>query len=402
MALLKYAAVFASVVGAAAQTCAPSDAELDTVVRVTLAQQTKLEAQRAAITCLIGCVGGGTCTCAGGISGGFGPSPGGGTQGGITIMVDPAYAASLGSDAAFADCWLSPAEIASDPEAAAFAANFVAATAAQLGVDPSMVQVAGISTDNDSTPGCGIGAPGTVSSGHTISVDPDFAQSLGSAAAFADCFLSPQEIAADPEAAVFAANYVAAIAAELGVDPSQISIAGISTDGDNTPGCASPSVGQSLAVHVDAAYLAALGTPDAFADCFLTPAEIASDPDAAALAANFIASTASSLGVDPSTITLSGISTDSDPAPGCQGSGLNHGLSLTVSDSYAGSLGDAGAFADCWLTPEEVASDPDAADFVSAFIQSTADQLGVDASTIVFNGISTEGRAQPGCSTGGG
>ena len=45
MALLKYAAVFASVVGTAAQTCAPTDAELDTVVRITLAQQTKLEAQ---------------------------------------------------------------------------------------------------------------------------------------------------------------------------------------------------------------------------------------------------------------------------------------------------------------------------------------------------------------------
>lgn len=397
-AMLKYVAVLASAVGTTAQTCAPTDAELDTVVRITLAQQTKLQAQRTAIDCLVGCIGGGSCTCAGGISGGFGPSPSpGGAQGGMTIIVDPEYAASLGSDAAFADCYLSPAEIASDPEAAAFAANFIAATAAQLGVDPSMIQIAGISTDNDNIPGCGVGAPGTVTSGHTINVDSSYAATLGSDSAFADCFLDPDEIASDPEAAAFAASYIATVAAQLGVDPSMIQINGISTDGDNTPGCASGNQQQSLTVQVDPSYIASLGSDDAFADCFLTPEEIATDPDAAALAASFIATTAANLGVDPSAITLSGISTDTDPAPGCQGDALNHGMALTVSDSYAGTLGDADAFADCWLTPEEVASDPDAASFVNAFITSTADQLGVDPSTIAINGISTAGLAAPGC-----
>ncbi len=248
MALIKYAALLAGVVGASAQTlnaqtCAPTDSELATVLQITLAQMTKLQAQRAAVDCLVDCIGGGSCTCAGGISGGTGAPP--------------------------------PA-----------------------------------------------------------------------------------------------------------------------------PGPPGGGVGNSLTVHVDPDYLASLGDPDAFADCYLTPEEIANDPDAAALAASFIATTAASLGVDPSTITLSGISTDSDPAPGCQGSALNGGMAVTVDDTYANTLGDANAFADCWLSPEEQATDPDAAAFVDAFIQSTAAQLGVDPSTIQMGGISTAGLAEPGCGTG--
>ena len=400
--MMKLALLLAGVVGTAAQTCAPTDSELDTVVRITLAQATKLDAQRAAIQCLTACVGGGSCTCDGGISGGSGPSPGGGANGGLTIMVDPAYAATLGTDAAFADCYLTPAEIASDPDAAAFAAQFVAATAAQLGVDPSMVQVSGISTDGDSTPGCAAGTPGTVGSGNTISVDPAYAASLGSDAAFADCYLTPAEIASDPEAAAFAANYITAVAANLGVDPSMITVSGISTDGDNTPGCAGSSVGSGMTLHVDPAFAASLGTDAAFADCYLSPEEIASDPEAAAVAAQLIAATAAQLGVDPSTITLTGISTDSDPAPGCQGGSIGHGMALTVDDNYAASMGDANAFSDCWLTTDEIASDPDAAAFAAAFIASTAAQLNVDPSLIQLSGISTQGLAQPGCTPAGG
>jgi hypothetical protein len=247
MALLKYAALLAGIAGAAAQVCSPSDSELDTVLKIVLAQKTKLDAQAAAVACLTDCIATGSCTCGGGITGGSGPAPG---------VPTPA-------------------------------------------------------------PGP---APGTVGSGVTVHVDPDYVDSLGS--------------------------------------------------------------------------------PDAFADCYLTPEEIASDPDAAALAAQFVATTAASLGVDPSAITISGFSTDSDPAPGCQGSSLNHGLALTVDDTYADTLGTPDAFADCWLTPEEIASDPDAAAFVDAFVASTAAQLGVPASSIVLNGVSTAGLAEPGCGAG--
>ena len=248
MMLIKYAALLAGVVGATAQACSPSDADLNTVLQITLAQSTKLLAQRAAVSCLTDCIGGGVCTCAGGITGGTGAPP--------------------------------PA------------------------------------------PGPAPGPPGT--------------------------------------------------------------------DGATS----------AVTVHVDPDYLSALGDSDAFADCFLTPEEIASDPDAAALAASFIATTAAQLGVDPSTINLNGISTDSDPAPGCQGNDLDHALAMTVDDTYADALGDDDAFADCWLSPEEQASDPDAAAFVDAFIQSTAAQLGVDPSTIAVGGISTAGLAEPGCGTG--
>ena len=52
MMLIKYVALFAGVVVVAAQTCAPSDADLNTVLQITLAQSTKLLAQRAAVSCL--------------------------------------------------------------------------------------------------------------------------------------------------------------------------------------------------------------------------------------------------------------------------------------------------------------------------------------------------------------
>ena len=46
----------------------------------------------------------------------------------------------------------------------------------------------------------------------------------------------PRSFASNPNAAAFAANYVGAIADQLGVvDPGAFSISGISTDGDNLP-----------------------------------------------------------------------------------------------------------------------------------------------------------------------
>ena len=59
---------------------------------------------------------------------------------GMSMIVDPAYAATLGSSSALADCYLTPEEIATDPEAAALAASFIAETANQLGVPPSQVE----------------------------------------------------------------------------------------------------------------------------------------------------------------------------------------------------------------------------------------------------------------------
>jgi len=221
-------------------SCSPTDSELGTVLNIVMAQQTKLEAQAAAVACLTGCMGGGSCTCDGGISGGTGPpapAPGGSgsVNGGMTININSDFAAALGDSQALDDCYITPEEIAADPEAAALAEQLRAVLAAQLGVDPSQVEMSGFSTDGDNIPGCA----DTPAVGHAldVTVDPDYANALGSDSAFADCYLSSEEIATDPEAAAFAEAFIAQTAAELGVDPSSIVLNGISTDGDTTPGC---------------------------------------------------------------------------------------------------------------------------------------------------------------------
>jgi hypothetical protein len=321
----------------------------------------------------------------------------------VTFQLAPEYLAAL-IDAlpasALDDCFLSSEEIAADPDAAAFATQFIAATAAQLGVDPSQINVNGFSTDNDSTPGCS-GSSGAT--GLTIHISDEFAATLGSSAAFADCWLTTDEINTDPEAAAFVASFVAATAVQLGVDPAAIQIAGISTDGDSTPGCGSS--GQQMTLNMDPAYIASLGTPEQLADCYLSMAEIQSDPEALALATQFIAATAAQLGLDPSTIKIAGFSTDGDNEPGCNNEpDIGAGITMMVDPSYALAMGSDAAFADCWLSNDEIQSDPEAAAFAASFIVATAAQIGVDPSAIVLNGISTDGDTTPGCgsSTDGG
>merc|ERR1712046_185974 len=136
----------------------------------------------------------------------------------------------MDQDAA-ADCYLSTEEINSNPAARALIQAFIDTQAAQLGVDPASVVVSGIHLDENTSPGCSA----TQSIG--VDVHPDFAATLGDADAFADCFLSPDEIASDDEAAAFAAALINAQAAAAGLDPGQITLNGIHTDGDSTPGC---------------------------------------------------------------------------------------------------------------------------------------------------------------------
>ena len=348
-----------------------------------------------------------------GCADGFGPGDNSGSTG-MTIHVTDAFASALGTDAAFADCWLTAEEINTDPEAAAFVASFVAATAAQLGVDPAAILISGVSTDGDATPGC---ANGATQQGMTIQVNNGYVASLGNADALADCYLSAEEIASDPEAAALVDEFIIATAAQLGVAPDTISISGLSTDGDQEPGCADgfdpPAAGPpavtatAVTVNVHPDYAAQLGNADALADCFLTAEEIAADPGAAALAASFIATTAAQLGVEPSMINMNSISLDNDQIPGCApGFGTNKpsttsGVTLQISQDFADNLGSDVAFADCWLSEEEIASDPDAAAFAAAFIASTAASLGIEPSAITLSGISTDGDMSPGCGSPG-
>merc|ERR1740117_1353801 len=106
--------------------------------------------------------------------------------------------------------------------------------ALQMGVTADQVQLTGVHTDGDDVIGC---SGTSVSSGFTLNVDDSYVASLGSADALADCMITADEMAADPDAAAMAQAIVAAQAAALGIDPSTISVTAVHTDGDPTPGC---------------------------------------------------------------------------------------------------------------------------------------------------------------------
>eukprot|EP01052_Picozoa_sp_SAG31_P058943 SAG31_NODE_18292_length_641_cov_1.029520_2_plen_128_part_01 len=89
------------------------------------------------------------------------------------------------------------------------------------------------------------GGASSVSFAFTLAVAPDFLSALGSSDAFTDCFLSPEEINSDPESMALASAIAAAVAAGLGVDPSDVTLQGINTDGNAEPGC-SPEDGRPL------------------------------------------------------------------------------------------------------------------------------------------------------------
>jgi len=80
----------------------------------------------------------------------------------------------------------------------------------------------------------------------SVSVTNEFAQSLGRTTTddsgetinvFSDCFLTPEEIQTHPVAREFADQFRETLAASLGRSPDDIVLNGISTDGDNEPGC---------------------------------------------------------------------------------------------------------------------------------------------------------------------
>ena len=67
-----------------------------------------------------------------------------------------------------------------------------------------------------------------------MGVSQEFADSLN---AGDDCWITPEEAAADPETQALFDNARQAMANSLGVDPSQVAIPGISTVGRTEPGC---------------------------------------------------------------------------------------------------------------------------------------------------------------------
>ena len=168
----------------------------------------------------------------------------------------------------------------------------------------------------------------------TLTVSPEYAASLADAVpgALDDCFITPGEAAQDPDAAAMFAAFRQSIADSMGVSANQVQLTGVHTDGDDTVGCGN-TVSTGFSLNVDPGYVNSLGNADALADCMIDQDEMASDPEAAAMAQAIINAQAAALGVDPSTITITAVHTDGNPAPGCQGTGRRQ-LKMVGSHTY--------------------------------------------------------------------
>ena len=87
---------------------------------------------------------------------------------------------------------------------------------------------------------CCAGCGGQVAGGFSLNVSDEYLNAMGddlASDALDDCYISAAEMAADPLAAAMAQAIAEAQAAALGIDASQITVTGVHTDGDRTPGC---------------------------------------------------------------------------------------------------------------------------------------------------------------------
>lgn len=181
----------------------------------------------------------------------------------------------------------------------------------------------------------GTGSGGNLAGGMSLTVSDEYAASLVDSVpgALDDCFITPGEAAADPDAMAMFAAFRQSVADSLGVPASQVQLQGVHTDGDSEIGCSGGGLSGGFTLNVDDSYVNALGDSNALADCYIDADEMANDPDAAAMAQAIIAAQAAALGVDPSTITITGVHTDGDDTPGCQGTGRRN-LKMVGSHSY--------------------------------------------------------------------
>merc|ERR1719231_1264560 len=117
-----------------------------------------------------------------------------------------------------------------------------------------------------------------------MQVTDDFANALHPTA-FDDCYLTPEEIASSPAAQAFADGFRAATANAMGVDPSTIILNGISTDGDEEPGCSGGSgegdsaVNHEVGLTISDEFASQIFSQDTMSDCYISPEEAASSAE---------------------------------------------------------------------------------------------------------------------------
>jgi hypothetical protein len=240
---------------------------------------------------------------------------------GMTIPIVAEYLPTLDAMGALDDCWVTPVEMSRNAQTAEFLSAFIQATAAAQGVDPNTIVVSGLSTDGDNQPGCNgqqivvPPLPEILSDNYVIHVDPAVSSNFGDASAWADCYLDESEIAASPAAEAWVSAFRVHRAEQLGIDPLDVPVLGMSIDSDSEPGCAAGFSGRRMlsdsmqngllkghmfsgkmvtvashrALSIDVSPVVvgtiAAGIP-AFADGRLTESELAGDDAASALSKN--------------------------------------------------------------------------------------------------------------------
>ena len=324
---------------------------------------------------------------------GVSPYPPPGVGSGMSMVVDPAYSATLGSSSALADCYLTPEEIATDPEAAALAASFIAETANQLGVPPSQVEISGISLDSDSVPGCAPGyGPGDGSGANlrsiTIALDEAYTGRLGNEWARADCVLTPSEIAADPQVARVARAFTGAACnlMDMGAASSTgcATGSGITVQSIQLVGCGESRTVPDVTVQVSRFFSNALGSTSAYVDCSITTDELS--PTGQDFVNQIIQNEAVLLGVNPSNISVDSISVSTEGTEGC--GGVSGGFGVTLDADYLDVLHSGDALNDGTLDANEIANDEEAAALAEEFRLAICHSLDlVDCSQVNIDGI---------------
>ena len=202
---------------------------------------------------------------------------------------------------------------------------------------------------------------------------------------------------ADPNAAALAAAVQAQICEQMQLDDcSQVQIQGlVSPTGQFGSG---GEVQGGFNVDLSSEYQAALSSADADGDGNLSPAEIAADPNAAALVAAMQQSICDTLTTctDPSTIAISQIANVAGGGGGTLedpdgGGSISHAMGLSVSDEFHAHLMEADTNGDGLLEPDEMAAHPTAAAIVEAMQTSICDSIPActDPTTISIDGITS-------------
>lgn len=160
-------------------------------------------------------------------------------------------------------------------------------------------------------PDDGIDTDLATSAGIDIVISNDYIEHIADTAALADCYVDPDEMAANAEMQEFITAFKTAQAENLGVSVDEIRVDGLYTDGDDIAGC-SHALGQDIAVSLASTFIDTLThdqgcgddeypgqhTCGGWSDCTLNVAEMANDPEAIELIERVIGVQCEALGLE--------------------------------------------------------------------------------------------------------